>query len=168
MMRMISVMWLVAGALVLGLMTAQDASAEKLAPVKDRVQNQKDMCQIEGGTFESFNIKDTNYTSCKKADGSNTNGSNWGCTNTKKTTDCYPMSRVQGTFNETIAGDVVVADPSAAQPVEQPGTTILVEAPIEAVEAELVLAETPVVYEPAVTAENAGMVYVIVVDEARP
>ncbi len=55
------------------------------APIANRVQNQKDLCGIEGGDFSS---KDTAFgstiTKCKGG-----NKGDWTCVNTAQSTDCH-------------------------------------------------------------------------------
>ena len=131
-MRVLSRLMVVAVVVVaLGQLMAQDAEAKPASgSTKSRTQSQRELCELEGGTFKDTpgGVSGFNSTSCT---GGNNKAGDRHCQNTPRHTDCH-FSRTSPlpSSNLVTDGRRAPATTSAADPArsEQPAITPLDEA----------------------------------------
>lgn len=109
----------------MGLATVQGVAARKItvkaaASVKDRVQAQRDVCEVIGGG--KLSVTSTSIITFTTCEGGTEGGTS--CTHTKEETTCETPNRIQPTPNIR-ADTVVVANTEAAiaPAIETPVTT---------------------------------------------
>lgn len=128
--------WLLTVAVVLtvGFATVQGVDARKVtvkaaASVKDRVQAQRDLCElIGGGTLEVTSTPIITFTTCK---GGTEGGTH--CTHTNDETSCTTPSRTQPA-QDGRAGITDVTDAAIEEPPPAAGATVASGATIVAID----------------------------------